>query len=1785
MNTKKHTKFQPKWVISLLLWMILTVWLIPMVEASDKSGVSPQVISLPSGPGSLEGIGESFAPDLSTGTASYPVKLAVPPGVAGFAPNLTLAYNGGYPNGPYGLGWRLDIPYIQRQTDEGLPHYDDGQDRFIYSNSEKLVRLNNGDYRFENEGSFLRFRYLSDSSWAVHAPNGIRSVYGVSATAREENRYGIFRWRLERQEDTHGNEIHYAYTQHGGRAYLNEIRYNFSSDERYNAIVFHYTDRPDVFTNHLSRAPITTALRVVEIEIQALGRLVRRYQLDYTTEPSTGTHSLLTQITQVGQDDVSTLPPTTFAYSRFDPTDYAVVDMQNSPPVGLSNPDVELVDINADSLPDVLHSPASGHHFYLNQGNGHWASTPTHPAQSPGSRLSDATTSMVDITGNGRVELVVKESNRFYYYPGSLDYTWEQESRIDYNITPNFTLNDPNLRWTDLNNDKRTDLIYTTSSHYFIWLAHADDTWSESADVVIPALAVGSPLQFADGRVKLGDMNGDRLQELVFVRDGLLVYYPSNGNGDFEDPITMQNAPAGLDEQASQLLLGDLNNDGLSDLVLSGNGTVRYWLNKGDGSFADEIRLTEMPSRNQADTTVRLADMDGDGASELLYSNATSNLMQYVDFSQGTQPNLLTAIDNGLGRTIHIDYRSSTAFYVDAWAQDDVWSTWLPFPVQVVSAVTVHDANSGDDYRIDYDYRDGYYDGMQKEFRGFAHVNQIERGDATAPTTVTRHRYDTGMAHESRKGLMLEQEVLGEGGGCAGDFAGCYQRIVNTATTRHIQPEGAQQTLAYSFIEQTDTFVHETEADAVHLRQRFDYDDYGNATEMVNFGRVCGEDVTCGDDELFQTTDYIHNVDAWMVNYPMQTRRADINGTIVSEQRFYYDGEDYVGLPLGQVTRGNLTRQTENVGDTSDDRFIPTKRQAFDRYGNVVGIMDANGNRTSLEYDMLVHTYPIVEQVHLAADQHEGGKTLTMIASYHMGLGKITAATDFSGHPHHYAYDAFGRITKIVLAGDTLDLPTQQFTYTLGGPVNAITTAQRERSGESETRQMVTYFDGLGRSLQTRSEAANGQVVIKEAVAFHARQGVAQTFLPFYADTMAYAAPDPALPHTTTSYDAMGRPIRSQNPDGSFSRIDYSPLMQVQYDEEDNRIGSPHFDTPKTLFYDGFGRVISVEEINHVGGVREVYATTYGYDLLGNLTSVVDAQGNTTTSRYDRLSRRLYLDNPDRGEMHYVYDDAGNLVQTTDAKGQVMQYTYDAANRLLTESWDVDGVLTPYVTYHYDDDRSPRYPDAQNTLGQVSYVEDQAGAVYYSYDQRGNTIATARHFTDVINTGEHVDFVTRMAYDASDRLTELTYPDGMVIPYRYDAQGQLAAIESYVSQIDYTAAGQRAAITYANGVTTRYDYDDRLRLHHLHSQNRQGTTLQSLRYTFDTSSNILNIADERPQRIAENDQSQHYVYDNLYRLTQAAGVYGQIDYGYDSIHNMVSKQSTASDSRLNLGVLGYGAGTAGPHALSSAAGATYTYDANGNRISMINTSMDSTSNQTTYAWNPHNQLMATTSTSVEDALDDGGDSDEMQTHYVYDAAGQRVRQSITVSNVTTTTLYIGQYAEVRGDELVQYIFADNGRIAEVRQPFDAATLIPGLSGDTTNDRDTATITETRWYLADHLGGTSLLLDDTGEMIAETVYYPYGLTRYEYNGDSVVYRYTGKELDETGLYYVGARYYDPGVGIWLSTDPILTSYFPTDDKDNEKQELPGMGGVFNASNLNVYHYAGLNPLRYKDPTGQ
>ena len=179
------------------------------------------------------------------------------------------------------------------------------------------------------------------------------------------------------------------------------------------------------------------------------------------------------------------------------------------------------------------------------------------------------------------------------------------------------------------------------------------------------------------------------------------------------------------------------------------------------------------------------------------------------------------------------------------------------------------------------------------------------------------------------------------------------------------------------------------------------------------------------------------------------------------------------------------------------------------------------------------------------------------------------------------------------------------------------------------------------------------------------------------------------------------------------------------------------------------------------------------------------------------------------------------------------------------------------------------------------------------------------------------------------------------------------------------------------------------------------------------------------------------------------------------------------------------------------------------------------------------------------------------------------------------TLQFGGIEEVELKEL-QYndvqIVANEVGIGELNQEALAA---PGNPGD-------SSIASSIYYFhPDHLGSSSYISDGFGNAYQFFLNLPFGETMAEQklsNSLDSPYKFNGKELDtETGLYYYGARYYNPRISNWLSVNPIAL-WNPVQETEHYVEGQHN-GGVFNPQNLSVYGYTYQNPIGYIDPNGK
>jgi RHS repeat-associated protein len=754
---------------------------------ANKNNNSNQTISLPQGGGALHGIGETFSPDLHTGTGNLTVPIALPPGRNGFQPQLNLAYSTGNGNGPFGLGWSLNIPGVTRKTSRGIPRYADERDTFLLSGAEDLVLVATTPgvtrYRPRTEGLFARIEHHKDAStnqWEVRSKDGLLSVYGThdrflndpAAIANPENRSEIFNWKLTETRDPFGNRIRYDYERDSGdtedhlwdQLYLRHISYvdytdPQSIDEQFLvSVTFNYEVRPDPFSEYRAGFEIRTTRRCTRIEVRTHAdreRLVRVYHLIYLDQRNVPTEqlplkggSLLSRVVVEGHDEEAhaplpksePLPPLEFGYTTFEPTRRRYQPLTGPsgarPNRSLGNPEYELVDLFGNGLPSILEFKEQVR-YWRNRGDGRFDLMRTMETAPAGVRLSDPGVQLLDANGNGRADLMVSDGLRKGFFPLTFEGQWKEQGFVPYRSAPSFILDAPDVRLMDLDGDGVTDAL-RSGPRFELYYNDPKDGWS---NVETPERFPGDAfpdVSFEDPRVKLGDMTGDGLQDIVLFHNGRLEYWPYRGYGRWGRRVVMRNGPRfedaaffpGTGFDPKRLLIGDVDGDGVADLVYISSSHVTVWINQNGNAWSDPVVIHGTPPVTDA-TNVRLADMLGIGTDGILWTYDfgafPDSTYKFLDLTGGVKPYVLDHMDNHMGAVTKVSYAPSTRFYMEDEARPETrWRTPLPFPAQVVARVEVIDEISHGKLTTEYRYHHGYWDGKEREFRGFGMVEQLD---------------------------------------------------------------------------------------------------------------------------------------------------------------------------------------------------------------------------------------------------------------------------------------------------------------------------------------------------------------------------------------------------------------------------------------------------------------------------------------------------------------------------------------------------------------------------------------------------------------------------------------------------------------------------------------------------------------------------------------------------------------------------------------------------------------------------------------------------------------------------------------------------------------------------------------------------------------------------------------------------------------------------------------------------------------------------------------------------
>lgn len=1760
--------------------------------ASDRSGVRPEVLSVPSGPGSIEGLGEGFEPSLQAGSASFAVAIRVPPGVAGHAPALRLTYSTGAGNGELGPGWSLALPSLQRGTDRRLPAYDDS-DVFVLRGAggvgaEDLVRMVDGSYRFRIEGAFVRGFHRSDGTWEVQSSSGKTWIFG-EAEARIEDGPRSFAWLLTREIDLHGNRIAYEHERDPtGRPYLTRVVYNDSSPATRNEVLFRYQERPDALTSYLATFKVQTARRLAGIEVRHGGQPVLTYALRYDMMQG------LSRVVEIrlGAADGTTLPPLTMAYAEPQMNAAGLVTIASAPARTVGEV-TEMSDVDGDSLADLLVTDPSldgGRYSYYANLDGTRFGPRQVLSSSPSVWLTSPGVQLADMDGDGAADVLARLSSAadgLRYFPSSGSGTAGFGDRVVITPNPSFGFEDPDVKLVDLDHDRRTDWLRIDPTTGLMFAGFNLGGGGFTDGVSLGRLDPAEVLSFSAG-LRIADLNGDGLSDLVSVRSGQVRFWPGMGRGRFDQAVILPGAPTMSDTELSALKVQDVTGDGLADLVHVGVSQVRIWRNQAGTRLADAVPIPGTPQL-RPETVVRVADMNGNGSGDIVWVTSTASApWQYLDLLGGGAPGLITRVENGLGKVTTLGYAGLGE--MRAWARDNAvpWTRRCAVGQMVVAAIAVEDGLGGR-MATELRYADAYFDGATREFRGFGRAVKIELGDAEQPTLATDSEFDVGEADEARKGLLLASTRRSDAGAVFDETRTSY-------TVREVGRAADDTALLYAFADREETRIFEGQAEPRLVRTEWQRDDHGNLIRETDHGEVSTSgEVAVGDDErIVERTFAVPRTGSWVLDRVATERVLDTGGRVLAESRTTYDGEALVGLPVGEVERGAATRVETWI---EGDRFAVKEALARDPYGNVIARRDGRGGLTTMTYGE-DHTF--LTEVRVEATRE---RTLAWTVEFDRGLGVLTRLTDPDGEVSRYVHDGLGRPTAFVEPGDSDELPTRTFEYAPGAPLSWVRSEQRERSGEPGGIVQYGYVDGLGRSRGTFDEAPDGLWAARDLAEFGARSWPRFVQHPRFERSADPVPADQAKGGIWTTYDALGRKLEEREVDGARRRWDYLPLAVREHDENDLDPASPHVGTPRTEEKDGLDRIRRVIELD---SGREV-VTRYDFDPLGNLVALTDPRGVIRRYEFDGRSRQTAVIDPNAGRWTYAHDDADAVVARQDPTGNRVTWTRDLLGRPVEELQQAAGGAAPVTVRYHHDEPSAAHPSLGRVAGRLAWVEDEAGAVYFGYDRRGRLSDLVRRWPD--GTVHH----SWTEHDPAGRVVRRGFPDGSYLPHAYDERGRLRSAGGLLTDATWTADGRLDCARFGNRAHDCRSYDERLRLSRMNATGPAGQVLRDLTFTHDLASHLRAVVDGRSGAEPLFDLSAEYELDDRERLVRATDRVAATTWQHDDVGNVQRITSEHDEPALNAEHR-YGEDGAGPDQLTSIGTESLRYDESGRLVE---------DGERTLEWDAKGRLRRVTRADTIEA-------------YVYDFEDRRaIKTTRTGAADPEVVRYIGDDVEERDGQLVRFFFFDGVRAvklpadAEADAPAEAGChfrgtassgagpgaagtallLLVGLAvrrtgrgrrswGRTSGCMRRATLLgllPLALLSATCAGSSSLVHDGTpidiwpasasldltdrqhsvvasvdavGAVVAERAYHPYGMVRAT-RGAGLLHLFVGNERDlAVGLDDFRARAYRSSIARFLSFDPAALQ----------------PESVAQASQP-AYAYAAGNPIDYWDPDGR
>lgn len=939
------------------------------------------------------------------------------------------------------------------------------------------------------------------------------------------------------------------------------------------------------------------------------------------------------------------------------------------------------------------------------------------------------------------------------------------------------------------------------------------------------------------------------------------------------------------------------------------------------------------------------------------------------------------------------------------------------------------------------------------------------------------------------------------------------------------------------------------------------YGDYGMPVQVEDQG----DTATTADDRCTRIT-YARNTTTHILGAISRTETvAKACGTapsrpadVISDARTAYDGGAVGAAP----TRGLVTQAQElQAYSGTTPQYVTTATTTYDALGRVTKITDALGRATTTTYTP-TGAGPVTRITLTGPDPDGTGPLTAHVTTTDLdpAWGTPTKTTDPNGKITSGSYDALGRLTGVWKPGRVQGTDTAHttFAYTISATgQNAVTTKNLIHDGTYT--MSVALYDGLLRQRQTQAPTGDrntaGRIVTDQI--YDSRGLLTRTNSPWYTTgnpSTTPVVPTTALPgRTLTSYDGAGRPV------AEIFQVHEQERWRTTttYGGDRVSVDPPAGGTPTTTITDARGQTTQLLQYTGPAPTGTHQVTTYTWDKAGRLASMTDPAGNQWTYTYDLRGRQTGATDPDKGTSTSTYDDAGQLLTSTDARGVTLATTYDLLGRK-TELREGSGTGTVRASWVYDTLAKGQLTSATRNDNGAAYVTTVTG-----YDQGYRPLGTKVTLPPATGTLAG-NYTTSYTYTLDGQPRSVTYPaaGGMgaeTVTTFYDNRsipewmGGGLGWGVYVGGTQYSVYGEPLVLDLGSGYSQmlNHSYEHGTRRPDKTWLQREGQTSYDLdvQYTYDDAGNITSIADTPGTRAAD---VQCFTYDGLRRLTEAWTP-------------TTTDCATTGRTTANLGG-------------AAAYWTSYTFDTVGNRTTTTtHTATGNTTNTYTYPAagtpRPHavSKIVATGASTGTDT-------------YAYDAAGNTTNRNIAGKPAQTLTWdaegkldTLTEAGTVTGD----YIYTADGNRLLRKEGGTTTAYLPGFEL-TANG---TTITATRYYtfagktiatrtktgasgvntlITDHHGTAEIAINNSTNQATRRYHDPYGNPRGTTTPWIDDKGFLGKPTDTTGLTHIGARYYDPQIGRFITVDPLI------DLTDPQQWQ--------------AYAYANNTPVTMSDPTG-